>query len=572
MSSLETKNNPIVGYLYHVMMARSERYHKMYITRLERVYRNHNPDKLNYDWINSNVRKYGRTGAEKIHALYEKVCAKYRITPHKLYDGTLAIKVEGDELPVDTSSMSVGDSIATAATFTNHSSSAIPQINNDDSIDSNLSIRITPTHNNNRCRSNRINTFSNSNSKHSNSSIVTSPTHNSNHDLSNPHTVSNDIYHQSDAETKESDSSRDSSEITTKNNGIGMWKLINEFHILLASTTCNKTCIAFLQNRRTGKIKLLCTEKRTKRVSLEHIVPIPEVAKVTQKSIGSIHFVKWYAADTMYSSGSAQPKYKSWICTTKYRGSACRFAEMLKTAGIHNMEDRSEPPDPKPVVIKKWHHQRMLEKFIVSGIGSQKYNALQLVELRESNDDYKLMCSQFMRSSKKRRNDLEGIFIYKIKQRARIEAHENKKKQILKSFEGNVSKLNEIGLYHGTPLDKLPPILHQGFLRQFVSRAAYGKGTYFARNADYSCNFKFSKPDESGFQHLLFCNVICGEWVNGDHTMKVPPIKNGSEYLPYETTVDHEHNPTIFVSYQDDQALPLYLISFKTRRRSFSRW
>ena len=43
--------------------------------------------------------------------------------------------------------------------------------------------------------------------------------------------------------------------------------------------------------------------------------------------------------------------------------------------------------------------------------------------------------------------------------------------------------------------------------------------------------------------------------------MKVPPLKDGG-FLPYETTVDKEM-PSIFVTYQDDQALPTYLISFK---------
>ena len=105
-------------------------------------------------------------------------------------------------------------------------------------------------------------------------------------------------------------------------------------------------------------------------------------------------------------------------------------------------------------------------------------------------------------------------------------------------------------------------ILHQGFLRQFVSRAKYGKGIYFARDAEYSADSLFATPDSDHFQHVLLCNVICGEWAEGKDTMMVPPPKKGNEYLPHETTVDDEKDPSIFVTYQDDQALPIYLISF----------
>ena len=215
-------------------------------------------------------------------------------------------------------------------------------------------------------------------------------------------------------------------------------------------------------------------------------------------------------------------------------------------------------------------HQKKLEKYITSDSQSkhrsdddQKYHELQLIELQENNEDFKLIYSQFLHSANRKRKDFNEVFIYKIKHEGRAAAHEFKRKQILKSLGDDVSKLHEIGLYHGTQLETLPMILHQGFLRQFVSRAVYGKGTYFARDAAYSCNPTYSKPDKNGFQHLLFCNVICGEFVKGEHTMKVPPIKKGKEYMPYETTVDDEQNPSISVTYQDDQALPIYLISFK---------
>ena len=87
---------------------------------------------------------------------------------------------------------------------------------------------------------------------------------------------------------------------------------------------------------------------------------------------------------------------------------------------------------------------------------------------------------------------------------------------------------------------------------------------YFARDAKYSCNRRYSKPDKDGFQHILLCSVICGEWTEGNQTMKVPPNKSNSDYIPHETTVDDVDYPSIFVTYQDDQAVPTHLISFKS--------
>ena len=323
--------------------------------------------------------------------------------------------------------------------------------------------------------------------------------------------------------------------------------------------------VEFLQNRRTGQIRVTGTEKSSELVIFNHYVPIPQHAAVQHDVVTNDTFVYWRVLDSL--------KWRNFGCTLRDKKTAVQFADMLRSASINNMEDKSSPPDPKPKPVEiKWHHQKTLKKYIVSQSRSeitgddddQKYNDLQLIVMEEDSDDYKLIYSQFMRSAKKKKKDLKEIVVYKIEKEARIVAHESKKKQILQSLGGDVSKLNEFGLYHGTQLKTLPLILHQGFLRQFVSRAAFGRGTYFARDAKYSCNPTYSLPDKDGFQHILLCNVICGEWAKGDHTMKVAPTKKGSDYLPHETTVDDVDHPSIFVTYQDDQALPTHLISFKS--------
>lgn len=49
-------------------------------------------------------------------------------------------------------------------------------------------------------------------------------------------------------------------------------------------------------------------------------------------------------------------------------------------------------------------------------------------------------------------------------------------------------------------------------------------------------------------------------------------MKEDNGYIPYETTVDKPSDPSIFVTYQDDQALSEYLISFKQLPRKSFDW
>ena len=95
--------------------------------------------------------------------------------------------------------------------------------------------------------------------------------------------------------------------------------------------------------------------------------------------------------------------------------------------------------------------------------------------------------------------------------------------------------------------------------------ACYGKGTYFAKNASYSAQAQYSAPDSSKNKHILVCNLLVGRYTKGDQTMKIAPAldKANPHSELYDTLVDDEKNPTIFVAMTDGQAYPNYLIIFK---------
>lgn len=120
-------------------------------------------------------------------------------------------------------------------------------------------------------------------------------------------------------------------------------------------------------------------------------------------------------------------------------------------------------------------------------------------------------------------------------------------------------------LFHGTNAKDVEKIEKQGFNRAFAGRNgdAYGRGVYFARDASYSSHTKFSEPDRQGVQRMLLCRVAVGDWCKGTHGQLTPNPKPHNNLELFDTTVDNERNPSVFVVYHDAQAYPDYVVSFK---------
>ena len=55
--------------------------------------------------------------------------------------------------------------------------------------------------------------------------------------------------------------------------------------------------------------------------------------------------------------------------------------------------------------------------------------------------------------------------------------------------------------------------------------------------------------------------VMTGDYVIGNSNMRVPPAKNG--LVLYDTLVDNMSNPSMFVTFNDSQAYPEYLVIFQ---------
>lgn len=120
-------------------------------------------------------------------------------------------------------------------------------------------------------------------------------------------------------------------------------------------------------------------------------------------------------------------------------------------------------------------------------------------------------------------------------------------------------------LYHGTSENLVSKVAQQGFNRSYTGttsgRAVWGKGCYFALNASYSMSTTYSTPNADGLQHIFACRVVVGEYCKGREGLLAPPSRSGD--INFDSTVDDVRQPQIFVTYNDAQAYPEYLVQFR---------
>ncbi|XP_014647684.1 PREDICTED: poly [ADP-ribose] polymerase 15-like [Ceratotherium simum simum] len=129
----------------------------------------------------------------------------------------------------------------------------------------------------------------------------------------------------------------------------------------------------------------------------------------------------------------------------------------------------------------------------------------------------------------------------------------------------NGHKDNERLLFHGTDADTVPHINQHGFNRSYagMNAAVYGNGTYFAVDASYSANDKYSRPDSSGRKHIYVVRVLTGVYTRGHAGIITPPSKNPDDTTDlYDSVVDDRQHPKLFVVFSDNHAYPEYLITF----------
>ena len=95
----------------------------------------------------------------------------------------------------------------------------------------------------------------------------------------------------------------------------------------------------------------------------------------------------------------------------------------------------------------------------------------------------------------------------------------------------------------------------------FFSGVKHGRGVYFARDAKYSLGYAGGGV---GSRYMYLARVLVGQYCLGNSSMMVPPPKNTRRpEILYESVVDNQGNPSIFVVFCDNQCYPEYLITIR---------
>ncbi|XP_046381072.2 protein mono-ADP-ribosyltransferase PARP12-like [Haliotis rufescens] len=129
--------------------------------------------------------------------------------------------------------------------------------------------------------------------------------------------------------------------------------------------------------------------------------------------------------------------------------------------------------------------------------------------------------------------------------------------------------VKELSLFHGTLLQLVDPICHQGFDFRFSGARVgtkHGRGSYFARDAKYSHAYSklTDSPNPAELEKKMFvAKVLVGESTTGNPTYVRPPAKSSQNgYELYDSCVDNTSDPSIYVIFTLEQSYPEYLISY----------
>ena len=100
----------------------------------------------------------------------------------------------------------------------------------------------------------------------------------------------------------------------------------------------------------------------------------------------------------------------------------------------------------------------------------------------------------------------------------------------------------------------------------------FGLGSYFAREARLSQSYAAEIFDAADLadgracRALLLCAVLHDELVVGQKGVYPPPRKpHSASGARYSATADRVFNPSVVVTYNDGQALPLYIVTYDGR-------
>ncbi|XP_009463383.1 PREDICTED: poly [ADP-ribose] polymerase 12-like [Nipponia nippon] len=178
------------------------------------------------------------------------------------------------------------------------------------------------------------------------------------------------------------------------------------------------------------------------------------------------------------------------------------------------------------------------------------------VEISNTTSEYNRIKELFLQTMK----NYNVLKIQRIQNPSLWKVFQWQKEQMKRESGGK--EVNEKLLFHGTDASFMKAIcIHNFDWRICGSNGTnYGKGSYFARDASYS--HAYCQPAMK--TNIMFvARVLVGDYIKGNAAYVRPPTKSFDRLRFYDSCVDDELNPSIFVVFEKHQIYPEYIIEYK---------
>ncbi|XP_038550565.1 protein mono-ADP-ribosyltransferase PARP12-like, partial [Micropterus salmoides] len=178
------------------------------------------------------------------------------------------------------------------------------------------------------------------------------------------------------------------------------------------------------------------------------------------------------------------------------------------------------------------------------------------VSLLRSSDEFKEIEALFCKTMR----GFDILSIERIQNKALWEVFQWQKNQMKNNNGGR--NVTEKKLFHGTDSKHVDVICHTNFDWRICGThgTAFGKGSYFARDAKYSHSY----TGDSDVKSMFISRLLVGDYTRGSSDYRRPPSKDGGDINFFDSCVDDVINPSIFVVFEKHQIYPEYLLQYKT--------
>ncbi|XP_071795003.1 protein mono-ADP-ribosyltransferase PARP12-like [Asterias amurensis] len=165
---------------------------------------------------------------------------------------------------------------------------------------------------------------------------------------------------------------------------------------------------------------------------------------------------------------------------------------------------------------------------------------------------------------------MDKRLIIKIERVQNIEAWDEfvRKRDKMKENHKDHNDAKEELLFHGTRKAFIKAICQQNFDPRVSGSnvgTKYGQGSYFSKTSVYSdC---YAEETDKGTKQMFLVRVLVGSYILGNPSYRRPPFKDASNLCGpmFDSCVDSQTNPMIFVTFDSCQVYPEYMITYKRK-------